>query len=128
VLLARAYHHVFKIEAELPATLAELVYQRRTADEFQTQLRQECTGLWERSTLAILYSIPLQPAAVDLESKFVEAALGCVHLADYRNFAHGRHHWLAKRGNTTAVLALTADLEKKLAQKTLQLLPPDISR
>lgn len=126
VVLARAYHRVFKTDCELPNDLAELVYHGRTADEFHSLLRQECSSLWDRDSLAVLYGIPAQPAAVDLESKFVEAALGSIHLADYRNFAHGRHHWLAKRGKSTAVLALTTEIEKELAQKTLQLLPSDV--
>jgi len=126
VLLARAYDRVFNTDDELPHDLAELVYQGRTADEFQSLLRQECSSLWEYDSLAVLYGISVQPAAVDLESKFVEAALGSIQLADYRNFAHGRHHWLAKRGESTAVLALTTEVEKELAQKTLQLLPSGI--
>ena len=44
----------------------------------------------------------------DLESKFTEAALGHLQIADYRNFAHGRHHWLAKRSETSAILAFIA--------------------
>ncbi len=126
VLLARAYHRVFKTDDELPNDLGELVYHGSTADVFQDRLRQECSSLWERSSLTVLYSIPTHPAAADIESKFVEAALGCVNLADYRNFAHGRHHWLAKRGESTSVLSLITDSEKELAQKTIQLLPPDI--
>jgi len=126
VLLARAYHQVFKIDAQFPQTLAELSYEGRTVGEFHSLLRQKFTSLWEYDSLAVLYSISVQPAAVDLESKFVEAALGSVHLADYRNFAHGRHNWLAKRGKSTAVLALISDLEKELAHQTLELLPSNI--
>jgi ABC-type nitrate/sulfonate/bicarbonate transport system ATPase subunit len=36
-----------------------------------------------------------------------EAALTNVQAADFRHFAHGRHHWLAKRADRTAVLAYT---------------------
>jgi hypothetical protein len=67
-----------------------------------------------------------QPAALDLESKFTEAALGSIQMADYRNFAHGRHHWLAKRGTTTAVLALVTNDDRDIADKTLRLIPSDI--
>ena len=38
----------------------------------------------------VLYSNLSEPVAVDLESKFSEAALGSVLMADYRNFGHGR--------------------------------------
>jgi hypothetical protein len=37
-----------------------------------------------------------------------------------------RHHWLAKRGSTTAVLALVTDDDREIADKTLQLIPADI--
>ena len=68
--------------------------------------RKLCDPLWERQNLAVLYPPSLLAAASDLESKFTEAAIGNVQTADYRHFAHGRHHWLAKRGNETGVLAL----------------------
>src|SRR5262249_24943166 len=41
-------------------------------------------------------------------------------------FAHGRHHWLAKRGSTTAVLALVTDDERDIADKTLRLIPATV--
>jgi hydroxymethylpyrimidine pyrophosphatase-like HAD family hydrolase len=64
--------------------------------------------------------------AVEIESKFTEAALGFVQTADYRQFAHGRHHWLAKRGDDTAVLALSAGAEDTVVTRTLRLLPDAI--
>ena len=60
------------------------------------------------------------------EFKFTEAALGNLQLADYRNFAHGRHHWLAKRGETSSVLALVCDADRSLANRTLALIPRGI--
>jgi hypothetical protein len=64
--------------------------------------------------------------AVDLESKFTEAALGNLQAADYRNFAHGRHHWLAKRGHESAVLALISEADRELAERTLNLIPREV--
>ena len=63
------------------------------------------------------------PAAVDLESKFSEAGLGGVMLADYRNFAHGRHNWIDKRGEESTVIAFITPESAALAERTLQLLP-----
>ena len=54
---------------------------------------------------------------------FTEAALGHVQLADYRQFAHGRHHWLAKRGDSSAVIALGTEADATIMDKTLRLLP-----
>lgn len=74
------------------------------------------------STLIVLHGYTTRAAAVDLESKCTEAGLVHVQLADYRNFAHGRHHWMAKHSDT-AVLALVAPEDARLADRTLALLP-----
>ena len=83
-------------------------------------------SLVERKTWVVLYGGWGQPAAMDLESKFTEAALGQIQLADYRNFAHGRHHWLAKHGEQTGVIGLMTPEEEEIATKTIELLPEDI--
>lgn len=83
--------------------------------------------LLERDTLIVLYEGWLKSAAVDLESRFSEAALGNVQICDYRNFAHGRHHWLAKRGNSSAVLALVTPASQELASETLREIPAEVS-
>lgn len=74
------------------------------------------------STLIVLHGYTTHAAAVDLESKCTEAGLVHVQVADFRNFAHGRHHWLAKHPDA-AVLALVAPEDRRLAQRTLALLP-----
>lgn len=82
--------------------------------------------VWQRSTTLVLYDADSRIGAIDLESKFTEAAVGNLQIADYRNFAHGRHHWLAKRGDASAVLALYSPTGADLAERTLALLPADI--
>ena len=82
--------------------------------------------LWPRSTTLVLHGSSTRIGAIDLESKFTEAALGHLQLADYRNFAHGRHHWLAKRSETSAVLAFIAGEDRALAERTLDLIPADV--
>lgn len=72
-----------------------------------------------------LYGAHSRSAALDLESKLIEAGLVSVQLADYRNFAHGRHHWLAKNQDS-AVVAFASDDETLLAERTLKLLPREI--
>src|SRR5690606_38597454 len=49
--------------------------------------------LWRRGTTIVLHDADSRIGAIDLESKFTEAAVGNLQIADYRNFAHGRHHW-----------------------------------
>lgn len=80
------------------------------------------------TTFTILFGGWGQPVAVDLESKLTEAALAPTLLADYRNFAHGRHHWFAKKAKQSAVIALVTPTERKLAHKTLSNLPGNIPR
>jgi hydroxymethylpyrimidine pyrophosphatase-like HAD family hydrolase/fructoselysine-6-P-deglycase FrlB-like protein len=77
--------------------------------------------------LIVLYGSGSRTAAFDLESKLIEAGLVSVQLSDYRNFAHGRHHWIAKNP-ATAVLALAAKDEIALALRTLALLPSTIHK
>jgi len=75
--------------------------------------------------LIVLHGPQSKSAAFDLESKLIEAGLVSVQLADFRNFAHGRHHWLAKNPDS-AVVALASNEETLLAERTLELLPRDI--
>ncbi|MFP5262012.1 MAG: HAD hydrolase family protein [Blastocatellia bacterium] len=126
VILTRAYETAFAVTQPLPSTLGGLAYPSSTQNGLRRQLRHLCQPLWERETLIVLYGTSTQPAALDLESKFTEAALGSLQMADYRNFAHGRHHWLAKKGTSTAVLALATQADSDLADKTLRLLPESI--
>ncbi len=82
----------------------------------------QLTGLQH---LVVLHGADTSLGAVDLESKLVEAGIVGVQMADYRQFAHGRHHWLAKNGRLSGVLALTSTRDRSLARRTLRLLPSD---
>ena len=79
-----------------------------------------------RATYSILYADWGKVAANDLESKLVESGLSNVHHSDLRNFAHGRHHWLSRRGLSTTIVALITPLWAKLFESTLGLLPPEV--
>lgn len=83
-------------------------------------------SLLERNTLLVLYGGWLHTIALDIESRFSEAALGNVQIIDFRNFAHGRHHWLAKRGTDSAVIALLSPQFATLAQDTLDQFPSEV--
>lgn len=121
VLVTRAYCEAFEGESFLDQ-LTDFVSQSGHLES----LRASMAPLWSRDTLIVLHGPATAAAAVDLESKFTEAALGHVQLADYRNFAHGRHHWLAKRGAESGVLALAGPDDQLLATKTLSLIPKRI--
>jgi hypothetical protein len=101
---------------------------RSDDDGFLGECDRRCRPLWNTGTLIVLHGPSTQSAAIDLESKFTEAALGNVQIADYRNFAHGRHHWLAKRGDDSAVLALLTPDDEEIASATLKLLPKSLPK
>lgn len=65
------------------------------------------------------------PAISDFESKCTEAGLIKVLPADLRNFAHGRHHWIAKNPNTS-VICFATENEYELAKKTIGILPKTV--
>ena len=75
----------------------------------------------------VLHSNLSEPVAVDLESKFSEAALGSVLMADYRNFGHGRHQWFDKKGGNSCIVALVNDNDRQLVEKTLGKMPEDVN-
>ena len=126
ILLARAYHELYPEHTPLPPRFEDLAHPGRDVTTFVTDLSNTCRPLWDRSTLVVLHGQVAQAGAADLESKFTEAALGHAQLADYRNFAHGRHHWLAKHGATSGVISLASHQDLPIAKKTLALLPKDI--
>lgn len=125
-LLIRAYRVALGLPERLPNSLDELAHETLSEESFSVvcEWAQEAT---RQQTVSLLYSPGTKPAAVDLESRFVEAALGNLHVADLRNFGHGRHHWFAKRGAQSSAIAIVGSDWKELANRTLALLPPEVS-
>lgn len=119
VILIRAYQEIRPEEAELPKSLA-------STEEIRTEVEAIARPVIDKETLVVLYGGWSAPAAIDMESKFTEAALKNVQISDYRNFAHGRHYWLARRGNQTGVVAFITPSERLIAEKTLALIPKEI--
>lgn len=107
VLIARAYG----FEISLPKTRRKAVDGSVFEDRHMVQVLH---GGWGA------------PVATDLESKLSESALAAAQLADFRNFGHGRHLWLAKRAAETVVVALVAPGTATIAQSTLKLFPKSI--
>ena len=119
MLLLRAYRGaVGRPEDDIPVNLDALV-DTSTSFESVEAISPALDGVTKRRYVSVLHTLSLTPAAIDLESRFVEAALGALHTADLRNFGHGRHVWLAKRAEQTSVLALIGDDLTKLGDRTL---------
>lgn len=121
VFLLRAYRALIGDRSALAPTLSELM-TRSTSVPLE-EIIQHVERAVVPPTTSILYSSSLRPAAVDTESRFVEAALGNIHSTDLRNFGHGRHHWFAKRPHETGIIALVGDDQESLATRTLELIP-----
>ena len=87
ILLSRAYSDAFGTDHGLPRTLNQLVPFQAGKRKWNAELQRLCEPLWQKDTLLVLFSPALQAASLDIESKFSEAALGTIQLADFRNFA-----------------------------------------
>ena len=120
-ILERAYGTTFGDGSALPTEWTQLF-----PPDVQLDLERQLPTAWEKQTLLVLYGPSTRVAAVDLESRFSEAGLQNVSIADYRNFAHGRHNWLAKRPESTAVLAFFTPADREIASKTIDLVPTPI--
>jgi len=125
VLLTRAYSAALGCPVSLPKSFSSFFADRREVKR-PGWIDDQCRDLWTRRTLIVLYGASTSAAAIDIESKFTEAALGNVQIADFRQFAHGRHHWLAKQADVSAVVALVSPADAELAKQTLGFLPSDV--
>ena len=125
-LLARAFSEEYDNGVEWNDVLERVEPLLQNTSETVAEWRQTTAQLWKRSTTLVLHGPATRIGAIHLESNFTEAALGNLQFTDYRNFAHGRHHWLAKRGYDTAVLAFVSPDDRTLAGQTLALIPPEI--
>jgi fructoselysine-6-P-deglycase FrlB-like protein/hydroxymethylpyrimidine pyrophosphatase-like HAD family hydrolase len=127
VLLTRAYETWIGAVTCLPPTLEALLHPNANRRDFLDECRDHLASVMQRATLIVLHGAATKPAAMDVESRFTEAALANVQPADFRNFAHGRHHWLARHPESSAVLAFSESGDQ-IARRTLSLLPASIPR
>ena len=91
-------------------------------------IKKTAAPLWNKKSIHVLYSPDLKPVALDIESKFTEAGLISSHLADIRNFAHGRHNWFSKHEADSGIVALSTNNDYEVIEKTLGLLPNTIPK
>ena len=127
VWTCRAYIHVSSLSYPLP-NINDLVFQEQTELEFEEKIFHQLENFVNCKTVVCLYDNWGKTAATDTESKLVEAGLANVQLADYRNFAHGRHNWLDKNKEDSCLIALVNPNCGELAKKTLKLIPEYIPK
>ena len=125
ILLIRAYASAFMDKPNLPPDFDSLLISAEALDP-RFESSTDYTRLWERESLLVLHGLSTSPAAIDLESKFSESGLGNVQLSDFRNFAHGRHQWLARQADRTSILAIYSKDEREIAERTLDMLPSSV--
>lgn len=126
ILIYRAYCAATGKRESLPPTIDALLNGAIKGENSLSKIEQSLHELTKQKTLHVLYSPKFACAAIDIESKYIEAGLGSVHIADIRNFAHGRHHWFDKNPLDCGVLCITDSDDEDLALRTLNLLPQDI--
>ena len=122
ILMKRAYEAAFNAPGE---SVIQNLEDAATAD-WLTDLQVSLERLGTKRHLLVLFGELGRPAALGLESKFSEVGLASVQLADFRNFAHGRHNWLDKHPDDTLVVSIEIGHEATLATRTLRLLPTAI--
>lgn len=125
-LLARSYLELYSSEINLLKSLPTFSLKIKNSNSNSFIDFNEAPSFLKDYTISALYSGWSSPAAFDLESKFTEAALGNVQITDYRNFGHGRHNWLDKRGDNTCVLLFISPQCKPLAKMMIEIIPPSI--
>lgn len=121
IFLVRAYIDYFPCNYSFPQAIPSF-------EEMVDFFCSDIETIVEKNTWIVLYGGWGLPAAIDLESKFTESALGNIQVADYRNFGHGRHHWIAKKGEETGIIALATPDEIRIAERTLNAIPENIPR
>src|ERR1019366_5331536 len=75
VLLARLYSQVTDLSISLPTDFQGLLSSNPSHEDAEG-FHARCLPLWPRETLLVLHGSSTRSAAIDLESKFTEAALG----------------------------------------------------
>lgn len=122
-ILTRSYKQYYNLDF---SSLSNLIHPNEKREDFLQKIQMKANKIVANDTFIILYGKWSQPAAYDLESKFHEIALANVQICDYRNFGHGRHYWLDKRRDHTAVICLFNNDEKNIAEKTIELIPEKV--
>ena len=122
IWLCRSYILIHSLLYKIP-DLNELAYLGKSKEEFEKDLKTKLDDFADRDTIVCLYDNWGKTAAIDAESKLIESGLINVQLADYRNFAHGRHNWLDKNKEKTCLIALVNPNCEQLANKTMKLIP-----
>lgn len=127
ILLYRAfgYEDIDKLSPEVTKEEQEQIKEfvnhlKDIPDEDMTDQEAFLHKLEGVDSFFILYTGKGWPAALDIESKFSEGAVGNTQLADYRNFAHGRYNWFTQRPGQTGLICLQTPEDVDLSEVILK--------
>lgn len=121
-VLARAYGHK-ESNSDLSLNLSDT-----SSRSFKQAVQKLASGFFSKKSLVVISDSSTMSAAVDIESKLCESGISSVQLADIRNFAHGRHNWVAKNLGSTGIVLVCSNESLPLGEKTLSLLPEDVPK
>lgn len=120
-LIARAFGTASRVSELLPRSLDDLLADFDGVGGLSEHIERQLESIWDRRYFIALHDSITKPAVADLESKLSETGLSPVQVVDYRNFAHGRHFWLARHAKQTGVISLESDACRQLSENTLRL-------
>ena len=124
IVLERAYSNAVGCKSRLPSTVEKLLnLETQSASELIGKYESQLQKVLARKVLLCLHGASTEVAAIDIESKITESALAYMQYTDFRNFAHGRHHWLSTFGQETGVISFVDASTDKLARRTIQQFP-----
>ncbi|SFD51330.1 Hydroxymethylpyrimidine pyrophosphatase [Bosea sp. CRIB-10] len=89
-------------------------------------LRSTVPSFRQGDTLCLLCDPQCRTFARLIETSLWETGIAPVQVADFRNFAHGRHVWAARHPHSMFVLAVTTALTRDLWENIKRALPSTI--
>lgn len=128
LILYRAYQACFPLVFEaLPDNLNALIDASNS--EFSKNLKiYKLNSNAPHNALLVVFGENGRIASIDCESKMAESALAFTQIADFRNFAHGRHLWADRNQNNAVTLIIWSEEDKALYENYVANLPTAIPR
>lgn len=126
VTVYRGFSRAFEIAESTSLSQQRLIHPGQSRKSFLDGLRDRIEPLRNVETLLVLFGGWGKIGAVDTESRMSESGLRNVQETDVRNFAHGRHQWLVRNPDSSALVAFETPEVSPIMSKTLERLPDEI--
>jgi hydroxymethylpyrimidine pyrophosphatase-like HAD family hydrolase len=128
IILYRAYQKAYpQTFTALPLLLDKLIQE--SIVDFNNELNRYADSICvPHDYLLVVFGESGRIASIDIESKMAESALAHALIADFRNFAHGRHLWADRHRSAAATLVIWAEEDRSLYENYIATLPSSIPR